>query len=241
MPLSHLPLRQIAAEHPQAAELFARFEIDLEALGDKPLAEVCACLSLCAEQVEQKLAAMVAPAGCTCDPATQPLTQLIQHIVRVHHRRVRQDLAVLAQSAVTLSRQSRPLEFGPLAQQVGKLHADLLTHINREEQVLFPFIARMEEERRVEYPAGNACFSSLETPLTRMQQSHDAAGQAMHELRGLTNDFEPGSRAGAQQRALFSGLRSFDDDLRRHIDLEDNFLFPRALSLEAELTHRRPL
>jgi regulator of cell morphogenesis and NO signaling len=237
MNLTGTPLREIATERPAAAQIFERFEIDLCAMGDKTLAEACASLSLSVEQLQEKLVGLEDAAPGDGDLAILPLTHLIQRIVRVHHRRVRQDLPALARMAAALAERhaGREVEFATLSRLIGQLHGDLLEHIRREEEALFPFIVRMEEDRRVDYAAGRVWFRSLHAPMAKMKQNHDAAGQTIEELRGCTNGFEPGHDACARHRALFIGLRGFAEDLRQHLHLEDDILFPRALILEAEL------
>lgn len=235
------PLREIAAEHPAAAALFDRFGIDLCAMGEKSLADACAALSLSKEQVREKLEALQTPEGGSRDPARLTLTQVIQRIVRVHHRRVRQDLPALAQMAVKLAKThtSRSEEFLPLAGLTERLFTHMLGHIGREEMVLFPSIALMEEGPVMRYSTVRNCLHSLHQPIARMKRDHEAGDRTMDELRRCTHGFDPAESACATHRALLSGLRGFAEDLRQHKHLEENVLFPRALTLEAELASRR--
>ena len=236
-------LREIAADHPAAAAIFHRFGIDLCAMGEKSLADACAELSLSTAQVQEKLQELQAPEGGASDPARLTLTQVIQRIVRVHHRRVRQDLPALAQMAAKLASKhtSRSEEFAPLAQLTEQMRAHMLEHIGKEELVLFPSIALMEEEPVVHYPVGRACFSSLDQPIAKMKRDHEAGARTMDELRRHTNGFDLAEGVCATHRALLRGLGGFEEDLKQHKHLEENILFPRALTLEAELASRRQL
>ena len=236
MNLAETPLRQIAAEFPAAIPIFDRFEIDLCRMGEQSLSEACHSLKLSSEQLQEKIAAL-ASSRTPADPKQLTLTQLIQRIVRVHHRRVRQDLPALALMATRLEEKlavHHP-ELVPMARLTVQLHREMFEHINREEEVLFPFIARMEEEARVSYPAGLGCFGALSTPLARMRQDHDTAGEILDEFEQRTNGFAPPMNACATRQAFFAGLREFKRDLREHLHLEDKILFPRAVTLEAQL------
>lgn len=237
MILTEKPLREIAAELPAAVSLFARFDIDLCQMGEQSLAEACAHLNLCVEQLQEKLAALNGFDGAEADPQSMTMAQLIQRIVRVHHRRVRQDLPALAEMAVRLeSKHSAAApELAPLARLIAELHRDMFDHIGREEQVLFPFIVCMENEAALRYPAEHACFRSLCTPIARMTQDHGSAQEVLEELRQRTNDFAPPQGSCATKRAVFAGLRTFHADLREHLRLEDKILFPRAIKLETQL------
>lgn len=237
MTLAQTSLRQIAAEHPAALSIFDRFEIDLCHMGDKSLDEACAALHISTQQVEEKISGILSFPALSTDPRQLSLAQLIQRIVRVHHRRIRQDLPALAEMAARLERNhaEQAPEHVPLARLVAQLHRDMFHHIGREEQALFPFIALMEDDARLAYPADHACFRAVNTPIARMLQDHEDATQTIDELRQRTNDFTPTRNACGTKRALFAGLLDFDADLREHIHLENDILFPRAIALESKL------
>jgi regulator of cell morphogenesis and NO signaling len=111
----------------------------------------------------------------------------------------------------------------------------LWAHIRKEEEVLFPFIVRMEEEFILAYPPAHACFRSVSHPVLMMVQEHEAANLIMEEIRWSTGNFAPPEWACPTHRALFDGLRGFAVDLKEHIHLENDVLFPRSIQMEAEL------
>jgi regulator of cell morphogenesis and NO signaling len=45
-------------------------------------------------------------------------------------------------------------------------------------------------------------------------------------------DFQPPERACPTYRGLYNGLEEFERDLRQHVHLENNIVFPRALEME---------
>ena len=65
-----------------------------------------------------------------------------------------------------------------------------------------------------------------------MEREHGSAGDALGEIRRLTNDFELPAYACSTVRALYEGLQVLESDLHVHIHLENNILFPRAIALE---------
>ena len=174
------------------------------------------------------------------DPATISLARLVQHIVRIHHHCVRQELPRLAEMAskVAGERGDRAPELAKVAELIEKLHSEMYAHIQKEEQVLFPFISQMDQESIVAYPPSHACFRSVAHPIFMMEQEHEVADHIVAELIRLTNHFEPPSWACATHIALFSGLRVFEADLKQHVHLENDVLFPRAIQLEAALKVR---
>jgi len=174
------------------------------------------------------------------NPAGLTPSRLIQHIVRVHHQRVRQELPRVAEMAQTLAekRGDRAPQLAKATALVEELHAELFAHIQKEEQVLFPFIAQMDQELLDACSPSDLCFRSVAQPIRMMVLEHDAADRIMEELRCITDGFEPPAWVCATHIALFGGLRAFEIDLRQHVHLENDILFPRALEMEAALNVR---
>jgi regulator of cell morphogenesis and NO signaling len=64
-----------------------------------------------------------------------------------------------------------------------------------------------------------------------MIAEHDGAGESLAAIRSLSLGFKPPADACLSFRGLYQGLEEFERDLHRHIHLENNILFPRALAL----------
>jgi regulator of cell morphogenesis and NO signaling len=242
MPTSTQSIREIVTQYPSSAKVFHRFDIDLCLQADLSLEGACQELQLSVDQVLEKLTDSEAQerGGMASDPATISLARLVQHIVRIHHLCVRQELPRLAEMALKLAatRGDRAPELSRVAELIGKLNGEMYAHIQKEEQVLFPFISQMDQESIVAYPPSHARFRSVTHPIFMMEQEHESADHIVAELIRLTNHFEPPSWACATHIALFSGLREFEADLKQHVHLENDVLFPRAIQLEAELKVR---
>ena len=85
----------------------------------------------------------------------------------------------------------------------------------KEEMILFPLI-------RSGRPGAMG-------PIRVMLAEHDSAGEALERLRAMTGGYRAPSEACNTWRGLYAGLEELERDLHRHIHLENNILFPRAL------------
>jgi regulator of cell morphogenesis and NO signaling len=110
----------------------------------------------------------------------------------------------------------------PLARTLAGLSAELEQHMRKEEMILFPFVER----------GGPAPFGSVANPIRVMEHEHDSAGQALAEMRRVTDGFTLPEGACNTFRALYAGLEELERDLHMHIHLENNILFPKALAAE---------
>jgi regulator of cell morphogenesis and NO signaling len=242
MPTSTQSVREIVAKQPSAAKIFQHFDIDLCSQADKSLDGACAELQLSVDQVLEKLAdaEIQELGGPPVDPASLSIGRLIQHIVRVHHQYVRQELSRLAEMAQKLAakRSNRAPELKNVEELLEELRTDMFAHIQKEEQVLFPFISQMDQDSIIVYPPSHTCFRSITQPVSKMMQEHESANHIVAELRRLTFRFQPPAWACATHVALFAGLNEFETDLKQHVHLENDVLFPRAIEMEAELSSR---
>jgi len=236
-------IREIVAAEPSAAAVFERFEIDLCSRADAELERVCAELQLSVDQVLEKLADAESRSNGAISPNLDSYspTRLIQHIVRTHHQTVRQELPRLAELSQRIAGKhgEKAPHFKAVAQLIEQLCCELFAHLQKEEQVLFPYIVRLEEAAEDRSAVPSACFRSVVQPVSMMVQEHDVAQGIVAKLRTVTNGFEPPEWACPRNAAFHASLAAFESDLQHHVHLENDLLFPRAIALEAELTERR--
>jgi regulator of cell morphogenesis and NO signaling len=229
-------IREIVAAQASAAAVLQRFDIDLCSHANQSLTQTCADLQLSIDQVLEKLAVAEAreTGALSVDPSTLPLQKLIQHIVRLHHRSVRQDLPPLAALAHKLADQlgQQVPEMFAIDCLVDELQQELNAHIEQEENVVFPYIAYLDQLPGIPAPSGSKGFARVSQPVRTMMHDHDSVLRILHELNQLTCGFQAPANACTAHGSFCSGLRAFDEDLKRHIRLEDEVLFPRAVELE---------
>lgn len=229
-------VRDIALADPSVIRVFERFGIDYCCGGRKPLAQSCQELQLSLEQVMEKLAEAQGTKTNQGHENWQaaPLASLISHIVRTHHARTRQELPrIIALSTKVASKHggNHPelLRVRELAQE---LEEDMSAHLRKEEEILFPYISRLESS---EGEAPSACFPTVAYPISVMVQEHESAGSNMAEIRQITSGYQAPADACPTYRGLFSALHEFEQDLHQHVHLENNILFPRAIEIEKQL------
>ncbi len=228
-------VREIALEQPTAIRVFERFGIDYCCGGRKPLAEACAAGNL---EIASVLAALE---NAEKEPRTavevwteRSLESLSLHIVATHHAYVKRELPRLAQLAQKVVHRHGPTkpELPAIARTLTQLDKELTSHLAKEEVMLFPFIASLEQFVTLGAPKPQSCFGTVSNPIAMMTQEHDAAGTLLAEIRRLSNDFTTPADACPTFHAFYDGLREFEQDLHQHIHLENNILFPRAIELE---------
>ncbi len=221
---------EIAAKDMRKAELLKKLGIDFCCGGKKSLEDACLEKGLDVHRVKSELEATQhqPAAGPQLDFNSFSIAFLADYITNVHHGYVNQTAPMLQDLAHKVA--SHHGQHVPALVEVYKktaeLCSELLTHMKKEEQVLFPTLKLIESGGHMQLG-----FDSINDPIYLMERDHDIAGELMREIRTLTNDFQAPDGACNSIRMLFHKLEEFEADLLQHIHLENNILFPRATAL----------
>ena len=203
----------IAAELPGATALFRAAHIDFCCDGDVLLGEAARARGLDVREFEASLAALVPDAAAT---PSGPSDALVEHILRRYHETHRRELTELVRLArkVEAVHAAHPEAPRGLADELEALRLDLDEHMRKEEQVLFPLMLAGGQPMVVH-------------PIEQMRGEHRNHGAQLVRLEEIGRDFVAPAEACRSWQALYAGTARFVEDLREHIHLENNVLFPR--------------
>ena len=231
-------VREIAIEHPATVRVFESIGIDYCCGGKRTLRDACERAGVPVERALDLLAEVkedVSADATNWGVAT--VQELIRHIVGRHHGHVRSEtprLMTMFEKVVSRHGQAYP-ELASIRDLFRVLTEELFVHMNKEENVLFPYFEQMESAAAHGAAPPQAVFDSVETPISRMLADHDDAGELLAKIRALSSEYRTPDSACPTYRALYLGLEEFERDLHQHVHLENNILFPRALHTEQEI------
>jgi len=237
-------VRDLAAGVPGATRVFENFGIDYCCGGHRTLADACREASLPVEDLTRSLeeAGRASQPGAERDWRQESLTSLAAHIIEKHHHFTRQELDRLEKlfdKVCSRHGENHP-ELFEAQKTFYQLKQDLIPHMLKEEQVLFPYITRVEEAASEGRAVPPPFFGTVQNPVWMMMMEHDAAGGLLRALRVTTGDYTPAPDACASYQALYRALAGFEADLHQHIHLENNLLFPRAIEMEEKAAPEAP-
>jgi regulator of cell morphogenesis and NO signaling len=233
-------VRELAIEIPGATRVFEKMGIDYCCGGAASLETACASAGVQTEDVVRALS----QAGQTPVRAedfshwqTAPLSALIDHIQETHHVFTKEELTRLDAllNKVYDAHGERHPELAHLRSLFKSLADELAPHMMKEERVLFPYIARMEEAAGRAEPVTPPPFMTVRNPVRMMSMEHDNAGALLGEMRRTASNYEAPADGCMSYRTLYQALQELEEDLHKHIFLENSILFPRAVEMEAGL------
>jgi regulator of cell morphogenesis and NO signaling len=237
-PLTSTMIGDIVANDFRAAAVFDQFGIDFCCGGRRSLVEACRSAQADPKAVLDALAAL--PAGSGDDEATQwPVEQLVDYIVDTHHGYIRAALPTIDRYLAKLVEVhgSRHPELAHVRKCFNSMGDELRQHMMKEEQVLFPYVKDLAAR-------GDSCgpmrspFGTVANPIGMMEREHREAAHELRLMRELTDGYTPPADGCTTYAVCMQELARFEDDLHRHVHLENNILFPAALRLEDAICGR---
>ncbi len=226
---------ELVAERPSNSRIFEDYGIDYCCGGKESISRACARNGIPTDEILEKLklADTALPQEDSPDYASMKLDALVEHIVSTHHAYLNRELPRLQKMSKKVAKVhgDKDDRLGELEGVVRALAEELLMHMMKEEQVLFPVIRQLAQ---TDSPS-ETHFGTIGNPIRAMEADHEIAGNALDTMRKLTDNYTPPDWACNTYRALLDGLRELELDLHQHIHKENNILFPRALELEAGL------
>ena len=231
--LSTTTIGEIVATDFRAAAVFEQFGVDFCCGGRRSLDEACRSVAADPADVVRALEALSPVTDAEADVTEWPLDRLIDHIVSTHHAYVRSSMPAIRHYLAKLveAHGARHPELLLITAHFDTVIRELGQHLLKEEQVLFPYVRDLVKStdggRHVPSP-----FGSVENPIRMMEREHREAADELRIIRALTGGYVAPADGCATYEVCMAELDRFERDLHRHVHLENNVLFPKAVVLE---------
>jgi regulator of cell morphogenesis and NO signaling len=218
----------------RTATVFEGYGIDFCCGGKVALAAACSKKGLDLVAVLSELASLAdEPVDRSRNYSSWSLPFLADYIVNTHHVYLKENdgqIAAYARKIAEVHGANHP-EVVRIAVIFEKIAADMVGHLQEEEEAFFPALKRADAARAAGTMPDGRDRETIRTSLIRLQREHEEIGDAIHEIRSLSNDYALPSDACNTFMLTYRKLREFEDDLHKHVHLENNILFPKAAAL----------
>lgn len=220
-----MPLEQLARDLPGASAVFNRRGLSFCCGGDRLLGEAISAEGLDEAGILAELSELAGRHGRSeeaRDWRQASDAELISHLLERFHQVHREQLVELRRLAerVEMVHGDKPQCPRGLAAHLRQMAGELEQHMAKEEQILFPMLAR-----------GQGAMAA--GPIHVMLQEHDEHAAAIDGIDRLTDGIRAPEGACNTWRALYRGLAAFRSDLQEHIRLENDILFARNINTES--------
>jgi len=222
-------IAQVVTEDISKASVFKKYKLDFCCGGGISIAEACKKNNIDAQQLVSELYAVnIAGKSQNLNFNDFEIPFLIDYIVNVHHKYVKENIDVISEFAEKVAKVhgDHSPEVVKIAELYKKIAADLGPHLMKEEGILFPAIKAFLKDKNQAFP-----FGTLDAPINMMMNEHEEVGVYAKEIISLSQNFTTPEWACNTYKALYFKLDEFINDLFQHIHLENNILFNKVKAL----------
>lgn len=230
---------KIVAENYKAASIFKQYRIDFCCNGNRTIADASRDKKLDEGKLINELReAINRKQDGEIDFQSFPLDLLADYIEKTHHRYIETKIPEITpylNKIVRAHGENHP-ELAAVEKLFLESAGDLTAHLRKEELMLFPHIRQLV---RISLSGGKlpqAKAGTAAAMIAQMEHEHDAEGERFRTISELTNDYTTPDDGCNTYRVTLGLLKEFEEDLHRHIHLENNILFPKSIALEESLT-----
>lgn len=158
---------------------------------------------------------------------------LCEFITANHHFRMKKLLPRLTRSCKQAERLKKVSKES--SKMLSMFAEDLLSHINKEQRMLFPYIRKISDPEISGHGIQVAPFGKISNPVKSLMAEHLSLSQRIQEIkegidRPVGSKTEKGEISG-----LTAILREVESLLKLCIHFENNLLFPKAVALEKKI------
>ncbi|WP_264536916.1 iron-sulfur cluster repair di-iron protein [Flavobacterium sp. N1736] len=235
--LKNKTVGSFVAQDFRTAAVFTKYQIDFCCKGNRTITEVCDKQDIDPDVLIQNVYDVLQSENDnTIDFNSWPLDLMVDYIEKTHHRYVEEKSPILVQFLDKLCK----VHGGghPELFKINELFiagaGELAQHMKKEELMLFPYIKRMVKTKESNGILSQPSFGTVSNPIAMMMEEHETEGDRFSEIAKLTNNYNAPSDGCTTYKVTFAMLKEFEEDLHKHIHLENNILFPKAVILEKE-------
>ena len=234
-------LAEIVTDNIRSAIIFEEAGLDFCCKGKRSLKDACAEKNVDVQKIVDELTNLCGSGNGTQNVNDWQLDFLVDYIMNNHHQYVRRMIPVItlhADKVASVHGKNHP-ETLKIADLNLAVREELQMHMMKEERILFPQIKQLVLTQKGNGQYLSPAFGTIQNPIRMMEYEHSSAGDALFQIRELSNNYSHPDDACNTFKALYSELKEFEEDLHKHIHLENNILFPKAIELEAELMSKQ--
>jgi regulator of cell morphogenesis and NO signaling len=202
-----------------------KYGLDFCCKGKRTLADACTEKGISLETISEELEKSSLTPTTKMPFNEMTAEQLISYILIHHHFYVKQSMPTILGhlEKVAAKHGDRFPYMLEVLQLFKEINEEMTMHMHKEEVILFP---RIKEVAALQQ--SNLTPGYIAAPIQVMELEHEHAGDVLYKIRELTNNYTPPAEACTTFQVSLAELKEFEEDLHRHVHLENNLLFPLA-------------
>ncbi len=233
--LAQQTLANIVTCNHSSVPVLEKYELDFCCKGKRTLRDACSEKGLPLDNILKELESSGIRTSTAMPFTEMSPEQLISYILIHHHFYVKQSMpAIISHLEKVASKHGERfphmVEVFSIFREVAQ---EMTMHMHKEEVILFPRIKEVAALVQA-HQHRNLMPAYIAAPIQVMEHEHDHAGEMLYNIRRLTNNYTTPAGACTTFQVCLAELKEFEEDLHKHVHLENNILFPLAEKLLSE-------
>jgi len=229
---------EIVTKDFRTVSVFTEYGIDFCCGGNKTLQKACEEKAVDVSELQKKLDEVTKSSkGNEIDFNSWDLDLLADYIEKTYHRYIREKMPILLQYLEKIRDvhgENHP-ELKKIYDLFSHSAMDLSMHLQKEERILFPLIRQLVEAKNSDQAMELSHCGSIQNPIGAMKEEHLTEGARFDKISELSHGYAVPLDGCNTFRAAYELLSEFELNLHKHIHLENNILFPKAIELEQSM------
>jgi len=229
---------EIVADDYRTAKVFEKYGVDYCCGGKTTLSDICLEQGIDRAEIVREIEAVKnTPIERSQNYAAWTNSFLADYIINTHHTYLKENLDQIAAYTTKIAQvhgekhpEVREIAalFAKIVTLFAKIVTDLSAHLREEEEVCFPAIKRVEEAKKLGKSPSVEDIETIARTLEKFDVEHNEVGEAAHKIRRLAKDYALPDDACNTFMITYQKLKEFEEDLHKHVHLENNVLFPKV-------------
>jgi len=231
-------IRELVKDDLKVARALHFLGIHFHNYSEQTLSQACEKEGLALEVVVRKLNEVSAQKNTEkLDFVKYPINLIVEYLRHNHYIFIKERLAYISQMLKDYQ-DSTPI-VKDLQFIFPEFVKEFVEHIYEEEDTIFAYILELYKYRNTAIDENASIFPLLKQNYMKgLADAHRHNDDEMKSLRDFTKNYACEKEEDLHGKVILDALKSLENELRIHANIENNILFKKAVDLEKELTQK---
>jgi regulator of cell morphogenesis and NO signaling len=235
--LKNKRIDQLVDENYVHAYVLFYFGIRFDEYSELTLEEICLKKGLKVEQVVRELESPTHLKETDLPLISYPIDLIIEYLKHSHFLYIKHKLPYIAKLVNNFKAEDddyRAVE-RDLKLVFPLFVEDFIRHIYEEEDTLFRYIKALERASKGNYVPTKLYYLVEKHSVQKFAMEHEVHDDEMEGIRKITKEYKLQPGAPLQIKVIYQELKEFEKSLMTHARIENEILFPKAMTLERKV------
>jgi regulator of cell morphogenesis and NO signaling len=234
MPLKDKRIADLVEENYVYAYVLFYFGIKFFEYSTNTLEQVCTQKGLRLEQLTKELGHPTHIRETELPLTSYPLDLIIEYLKHAHLIFIKHKLPYIANLVENF--QAKHSDYAAIERDLKILFPlfveDFIQHVYQEEDTLFNYIQLLEHASKGNYNTTRLFYVLEKNSLQKFANEHEVHDDEMKGIRKITKEYVVDNNTPLHIKVIYNELKDFEKKLIVHARIENEILFPKAMTLE---------